>query len=352
MKKLLVICGPTGTGKTKLAFQLAKKFNGEVVSADSRQVYRLMNIGTGKDIPKGFEFRNSNLGFKGGEVGFYTDGDTRIWGYDLVGPTQEFSVAQYVEIAGKIIEDIWQPRQKLTHSGGQGGKLPILVGGTGLYIKAVVDGIPTAKIPKNQNLRKSLGDKDASELFEILAQVDPLKAGSMNSSDRKNPRRLVRAIEIASFRWKMKGSPASHFAHPTSVLLIGLTAPKKYLDKKIEERVDARIRQGIEKEIESLFVKGVTWGHQSMQALGYRQMAPYSSYLTPESSSLALARSESTGQAIKMRVIKDWKQVEKQYVKRQMTWFKRDKRIKWFDISKLGWEKGVERLVKKWYKTE
>lgn len=330
MKKLLVICGPTATGKTALAIRLAKKFNCELISADSRQVYCWMNIGTGKELPVNskFKIQSSKLGRQG--IGFYEVDGVKIWGYDLVEPTQEFSVAQYVKIARKIINVIWQPRQKLSHSGGQGEKLPILVGGTGLYIKAVVNGIPSAKIPKKVKLRKSLKDKSADELFEILAQLDPIRAASMNVSDKKNPRRLIRAIEVSITKVKGKGLKVKGLE--ADVLFIGLTASKKYLDEKIEERVDMRVLQGIEKEIESLFLKGVTWRHQSMQALGYKKWRDFFEY----------KKSQKV-------VILNWKQAEKQYVKRQMTWFKRDKRIHWFDISEMRWEKDVERLVKKWY---
>src|SRR5687767_6639381 len=123
MKKLLVICGPTATGKSSLAFKLARKFNGELISADSRQVYIGMDIGTGKEWGEGVE----------------------IWGYDLVDPDKEFSVAQYLRFATKKISDIEKR-----------GKLPILVGGTGLYIKGVVDGIPTVDVPRNKKLREIL----------------------------------------------------------------------------------------------------------------------------------------------------------------------------------------------------
>ena len=159
-QKLLVICGQTGTGKTSLAIFLAKKFNGELISADSRQVYKGLDIGTGKDLD---EVKKSNV---------------RVWGYDLVDPKKNFSVGNYIKFAQKTISDI-QKR----------GKLPILVGGTGLFIKGVIDGIPTAFVPRNMKLRKNLEDKSPNELFEMLAHMDPIRAGAMNVSDRLNPRR-------------------------------------------------------------------------------------------------------------------------------------------------------------------
>jgi tRNA dimethylallyltransferase len=133
--KLLVICGPTSTGKTILAISLAKKFNGEIVSADSRQVYKGLDIGTGKDLPKNAKIKY--LWMK--KFGFYEIKGIKIWGYDLADPRHSFSVSQYLRFAERVISDI-----------SKRGKLPILVGGTGLYIKGVVDGIPTAEIPKNK----------------------------------------------------------------------------------------------------------------------------------------------------------------------------------------------------------
>src|SRR3989344_1522932 len=151
---MLVICGPTATGKTKLGIFLAQKFNGEIISADSRQVYKFMDIGTGKEWDEG----------------------VKIWGYDLVDPKKNFSVFEYLKFVRKALDDIWKR-----------GKLPILVGGTGLYIKAVVEGIDTLNIPKNEDLRKSLEEKNVSELYEKLATLDSSKAASLNISDKNNP---------------------------------------------------------------------------------------------------------------------------------------------------------------------
>lgn len=317
MDKLLVICGQTGTGKTSLAFYLADIFDGELVSADSRQVYKKLDIGTGKDLLKGSRFDRR---------GFYDVGGIKIWGYDLVGPRQDFSVGRYLKFAKRATRDILKRE-----------KLPILVGGTGLYIKGVVDGIPTAFVPKNDSLRKNLEGKSPSELFEILAQLDPIKAGSMNSSDRANPRRLVRAIEIAQWKMDLGRRPPGLLARreKRDILFIGLKASKEIISEKIDKRVDKRVKQGLEKEIKNLLSSGVSWNHQSMSSLGYRQWKNY-----------------FEGLKTRNEVFEDWKKEEKRYARRQLTWFKKDRRINWFDSSQKNYTKKVEKLVEKWYPSD
>ena len=302
MDKLLVICGQTGTGKTSLAIFLAKKFNGELISADSRQVYKGLDIGTGKDLK---EIERSKI---------------KIWGYDLVDPKKNFSVGNYIRFAQKVTLDI-QKR----------GKVPILVGGTGLFIKAVTDGIPTAFVPRNLKLRKNLEEKGTGDLFEILAQLDPIKAGSMNISDKSNPRRLVRGIEVAS--WKLEGKAPRLFKKPKYELLeIGLQASSDNLSKKIEKRVDKRINDGVEEEIKKLLSSGISWDSQSMTSLGYRQWRDY------------------FGKKVtKKEVVNNWRKEELRYAKRQLAWFKKDARINWFDSQDGNLYKKVEELVKKWY---
>lgn len=313
MKKLLVICGPTATGKTALALSLAKKFNGELLSADSKQVYRGLDIGTGKDITA-----------QAKRKGYYEFQGIKIWGYDLVGPNENFSVSRYIQFARKVVKEIIKRE-----------KLPIIVGGTGLYIKAIVDGIPTAKIPQNLALRENLAVKSQDELFEILAQLDPIKAGSLNSSDKKNPRRLTRAIEIATWKLEGKSKEFKERIQKFDTLFIGLTSSKEFLFARIKKRVEKRVRQGVEREISELLSKGVSWENQSMSSLGYRQWRAY-----------------FKGKKTKEETIEDWKRQEKKYAKRQITWFKRDRRIKWFDISKPDWTDSVEKLAKIWYSSD
>ncbi|HET7099317.1 MAG TPA: tRNA (adenosine(37)-N6)-dimethylallyltransferase MiaA [Patescibacteria group bacterium] len=298
MNKILIICGPTATGKTSLAIVLAKKFNGEIISADSRQVYVGMDIGTGKEW-----------------------GDATIWGYDLVSPKKEFSVAHFIKFARKKIEDI-EIRKKL----------PIIVGGTGLYIKALVDGIPTIEVPINNSLRKNLSTKGTDELYEKLSQMDSVKAASLNSSDRKNPRRLIRGIEIANYKLHHGDFSEKETTTQSEILFIGLTTDKNVMEKKIETRVDERVKAGIKNEITTLLKNGVDWGDQSMASIGYRQWRDF-----------------FEGEVEESVVIEEWKKDERKYVKRQTTWFKKDGRIVWFDVSDNNYTKRVEKLVEKWY---
>ncbi len=317
-RNLLIICGPTSTGKTSLALSLAKKLGGEIISADSRQVFKMMDIGTGKDLPS-----TSKIKYVSGGDGYYVINGVKIWGYDLVDPKENFSVSKYIKFSKRTINNILKSKH-----------LPILVGGTGLYIKGVVDGIPTASIPLNKRLRKSLETKSAHDLFEMLSQIDSIKAASLNSSDKKNPRRLIRAVEVAT--WNIDNSKRANKklrGSSLSTLFIGLNLPKVDLDKKIDLRIEERVKKGVKKEVQKLLKYGVTWKDQSMSSLGYGIWKDFFENKKKQDETISL-----------------WKREEKKYAKRQMVWFKKDKRINWFDVTKSGYSNEVEVLVKKWYK--
>ena len=311
MNKLLIICGPTATGKTALGIKLAKRFNGEIVSADSRQVYISMDIGTGKD-------------FKG------------AWLLDVIEPNQEFSVAQYLDLAWKVIEDIWKRK-----------KLPIIVGGTGFYIKALVDGIETLGVPPDWELRKQLSNLTIEQLREILRKTCPERLRGMSESDRKNPRRLIRAIEIAI---KMKNEkskkkkPASRGSFGMDkgkfkildTLFVGLKAPYKILYKRIDQRVDERVKMGVVDEIKKLLAEGYSWNNSVLATtIGYREWQSY-----------------FEGKTTISEVVQKWKFAEHSYARRQLTWFKKDKRMNWFDVTIPSFEKKIEKIVSKWYKSK
>lgn len=346
--RFLVICGPTATGKTALGIHLAKKYNGEIISADSRQVYQGMDIGTGKDLPVNAKFNPStklrvdgerpstSLGIsrtakishfakalrdkQNYQIGYYKIQGVKIWLYDVLRPNQEFSVAQFSQLAWEVIKDILKR-----------GKLPILVGGTGFYIKAIMENIPTKEIPPNWPLRKQMETKTAEILFEELAQLDSFRAANMNVSDRKNKRRLIRAIEIARWRkenplWQPTKTPQM------KTLIIGLKAPLKWLYQKIDERIKDQLKKGAKKEVEKLFKQGFAWDLPALSAMGYQEWQPY-----------------LEGKATLNEIVVRWKYDEHGYARRQITWFKKEKRIHWFDIQAPTWQKAVEETVERWY---
>lgn len=320
MEKLLVVCGPTATGKTSFALKLAQKFNAELISADSRQVYQGLDIGTGKDLPQNTKFYPQKGSDPQINFGFYKVNQIPVWGLDLVKPNQLFSVAHYFRFAQRAIKDI--SRRK---------KLPLLVGGTGFYIKALTDGIQTLGISPNWELRYQLKDISAEKLFDRLSRLNSLKAASLNSSDRQNPRRLIRALEIAS-QSSRPPSQAPRKIKFNKVLFLGLKAPNQILYQKIDQRVQKRVRQGIEKEIKNLLKKGLDWQNSVLgQTLAYQEWEPF-----------------FQKKATRAQVIKRWQFNEHGYARRQLTWFKKGNRLHWFDITQKDWQKKAQNLVQVW----
>jgi len=282
MKKVLIICGPTATGKTKLAVTLAKKFSGEIISADSRQVYQGMDIVTGKDKPKG----------------------VKIHGLDLVKPDEEFSVAHFVKYAHSLINQI---------------RFPIIVGGTGLYLDSLINPPKTLSVKPNWELRKKLEIKSIRELQNQLKKLDPHRWRSMNRSDQQNPRRLIRAIEVNLQGQSLQLPSERTDLNKFDVLWIGLTAKKEILDQLIVKRVKARVKAGAVKEWQKLKIK-YKQNLPSMSGIGYREL--------PD--------------------INRWIKAEQQYSRRQLTWFKKNANIHWFDITQ-AFQFPVVNLVKAWY---
>jgi len=320
MYKLLIICGPTATGKTRLGIELAKKFNGEIVSADSKQVYRGMDVGTGKDLPVSSKLQLSAQSF---QLGYYEIKRVKVWLLDIVEPDYKFNVADYKKCADAIVEDIWKRK-----------KLPIVVGGTGFYIKAIVDGIETMGVLPDWKLREELSHCSIDSLLDCLRKLDPKKLERMNESDRRNPRRLIRSIEIAhDVKCQMLNVKTKGKMSNVNKLFVGLTAPNEILYQRIDQRVDERVRNGIEEEIRGLLEKGYDWGNSALgTTLAYREWKDY-----------------FEGKTTKEEVIRKWKFDEHDYARRQMTWFRKDSKINWFDITKEGWQAKVENLVESWY---
>lgn len=332
MNKIIIVCGPTATGKTNLAIQLAKKYNGELVSADSRQIYKGMDIGTGKDLPVNSEFRipsfakasvgrqNSELQIKSKKfsVGYHTGSRTPLWMYDIVNPDQDFSVADYYDLAWIVIKDIWQR-----------GKLPIIVGGSGFYIRALLEGIGTMGVKPNFELRQELSKESISQLQDLLIKYDSSRFNRMNNSDRNNKRRLVRAIEIIKNKnANIKNKNDKVKIKKEDILKIGLKADRDNLNKLIDRRVEERVKQGIIKEIQGLLDHSYSWNMPALSSLGYRQWQNF-----------------FLGKETKEKSIKNWKNAEYQYAKRQLTWFKKEMGINWFDINDPDFQKKIFALT-------
>lgn len=331
MNKFLVVCGPTATGKTELALSLAKKFNGELVSADSRQVYRGMDIGTGKDLGDQFIIDNLELiiNFKNKkyQLSAYKIKGIKLWMYDVIHPDEEFSVGHYQYLAQQVIGDILKR-----------GKLPIVVGGTGLYIRSLINSIETASVPPNIELRKKFSESSVAKLVDELKKIAPEVYEQMNNSDKNNPRRLIRKIEIANAQIDNPNLFLNESLPNKNILIIGLTAPLAILFNRVNERVEKRVEQGIIKEIKTLLDKGYTWNLPSMSSLGYKEWRDK-----------LLVANRVVPDEEKQKIIVQWKKNEQDYVRRQLTWFRKQKRINWFDINQKKYFEKVVDFVNEWY---
>ncbi len=275
--KLIVILGPTASGKSDLAVEIARRVSGEVISADSRQVYRGLDIGTGKITKKEMNGVPHHL-------------------LDVANPKRTMSVVQYESLATCAIKDIFKR-----------GKVPIICGGTGLYIDAVLTTASFPEVPPNIALRRKLEKLSVDKLFKQLQKLDPVRAKTI---DARNPRRLVRAIEIAGKLGSVPVRPP--ILERYNALYIGLTLPQEKLSERIHVRLLARMRRGMVAEAKRLHAQGLSWKRMESLGLEYRFLAQF------------LQNKISKGEMIELLNI-----AIRQYAKRQMVWFKRNKNIKW-----------------------
>lgn len=289
LPKVVAIMGPTTSGKTDWGLKLAKDFNGEVICADSRQVYKYMTVGTAK--PRG-EWK-----FVGLRRVYHIDGIPHHL-IDFLSPGKAFTAAEFRDRALKHIKAITRA-----------GKLPIIVGGTGLYIDALVNNYTIPRIPANKKLREGFEEKTAAELLSWLGKLDPDAAASI---DQYNKRRIIRALEVCILsgkqfsKQKKKGDPIFN------ILKFGIAIPREQLYERIDARVDRMITEGLEKEITYLVKQKYGWNLPSMSGIGYRQFKAY-----------------FEGSRTLDQVVSQLKQDTRNYAKRQMTWFKRDRDIIW-----------------------
>lgn len=274
--KLIVICGPTATGKSDYAVTLAKKINGEIISADSRQVYKGLDIGAGKITKKEMRGTPHHL-------------------LDVVSPKKVFSVEQFQKLGKRAISDILKRE-----------KTPIICGGTGFYIDALVYESTFPSVPPNKKLRAQLEKESTEVLFALLQEKDPERAESIDS---KNKVRLIRALEIVEAIGKV---PTTKKESPYDIKWIGLDFPDDTLKERIHIRLLKRLKGGMIKEVENLHTQGLSWKRMRELGLEYRYLADY-----------------LTGKYTKEEMTSQLESAIWQYAKRQRTWFKRNKEIGW-----------------------
>ena len=285
--KILVIVGPTASGKTRMAVELAQRHNGEVISADSMQIYRTMDIGTAKPTKEEM-----------GGIPHHM--------IDVADPEEDFSVARYVEMAARCVDDVLER-----------GKLPIVAGGTGLYIDSLLSGRTFAPFSPDSALRgeleRELAEKGGQAMLEALAQVDPEAAQRLHPNDHK---RIVRALEV----YRSTGKTITQHNRETqaippryNALTIGLAfQDRQAMWRRIDQRVDEMVAAGLEDEVRRLLTSGISPKCTAMQAIGYKEFT--------QALSGKMTWQEATD-VVKLR--------SRQYAKRQLTWFGRNPNTRW-----------------------
>ena len=288
MAGLVAIVGPTATGKSALALHLAESIGGEIINADSRQVYRYMDIGTAKPPPHDLDRVPHHL-------------------YDLVDPDEPFNLALYLQQANLAVDDIYSRN-----------RVPILVGGSGLYVWGFLEGMSIPHVPPNPDLRARLEEEAATlgpqVLHDRLNAVDPDAAANI---DARNIRRVVRALEV----YEVSGVPFSKQVQKKGldypILIIGLNGPRDTLHLRTDSRVDSMIESGFVEEVSDILGRGYGLGLPSMSGVGYKQLGSY-------------LNGESTLEA----AVEKTKTETHRLIRHQAAWFKpKDPRIDWYDIS-------------------
>ncbi len=307
-KRILAIVGPTAVGKTAFSIELAKAFSGEIVSCDSMQLYKFMDIGSAKPSKEELDSVPHHM------IG-------------VVNPKESFSAVRYKEMAAKEVEGIFDR-----------GNLPLIVGGTGLYLDALIYDMDFAARPEeDETYREELYElaetRGVEALFERLKEVDPEAAERIHPN---NIKRVVRAIEAAEKGFGIEDySRDKEYSRDLNPLIMGITMERRALYDRIDRRVDTLMDMGLLDEVKSLMDMGLDENYYSMQGIGYKELIAY-----------------YKGEYDFDRAIELIKRNSRHYAKRQLTWFKRYEDIKWFDLS--TYEKGEEALedMIQWMKSE
>lgn len=285
MSKTICIVGPTASGKTAISIEIAKCFNGEIISGDSIQVYRELNVGSAKITQDEMQGIIHHL-------------------IDIKSCFDGFSAGEFSELTKQKIEEIstW-------------GKTPIIVGGTGLFIKGLIEGYDYSSCPRNEEFRQDckeiIENQGHSSLYQELQALNPKRAEQISENDQK---RIIRALEIEKFSnaSPQKGSDINNF------VVIGLTTSREKLYERINKRVDEMVENGLIDEVRALFEKGLSEDSQSMKGIGYKELFPY-------------FRGESSLEEC-LNLIK---QHSRNFAKRQMTWFRSMPYIEWFENNQI-----------------
>ncbi len=312
---LPIIYGPTAVGKTSLALQLTQKQPSDIISADSRQIYRDLNIGTGKDLPSGSRFIKkklpSSLALLKCHWGYWQlPGGPRIWLLDLISPRQKFNAVKWSQAAGWLVKNALQA-----------GRRAIIVGGSAFYIKVLIDGISDFNGQSQTDWRQ----RQAWEKLPLSALQQKLKKRwlkrwqELNDSDRQNKRRLIRSLEIAKTQRRHLPLKRKKFIDKSIIIRgIGLFSDWEMIKKLIRLRIAQRLESGLLPEISKLFEQGYDWTMPGLNSLAYREWKDF-----------------FTGQASLKETVSLWQRDEIAYARRQRLWFRNDDRFHWFNAKKL-----------------
>lgn len=299
MEKVIVVIGPTSVGKTKMGVALAKKLNGEVISGDSMQVYRQMDIGTAKVTVEEMEGVKHHC-------------------IDILDPKDQYSVHDFQQTVRKQITEIISR-----------GHVPIIVGGTGLYIKAALYDYTFSEMENNHDeINEKYKDYTNEQLYDYLKQIDEESAKILHFNNR---RRVLRAIEIYEQTGQKKSEIINEQEHIClyDAYFVGLTLPRELLYKRINLRVDLMMKNGLQEEMESLIKQGLTRENQSMKAIGYKEWFDY-----------------FEGKCDLNEVSENIKKYSRQYAKRQFTWFKNQFEVHWYDVCLEDFSKTIEEVYR------
>ena len=302
---IIVIAGPTGVGKTKLSIELAKKLNGEIINADSTQIFKELNIATAKVTNKEMENVPHHL-------------------IDIKEITENYTVYDYQKDARKKIKEI-EAR----------GHIPILVGGTGLYIKGTLyDYTFEETESKHDEIKAKYAHYSNEELHHYLASFDPQSAQDLHPNNRQ---RVLRAIEIYEESGKRKSDILESQEHKPvyDIYFVGLTLPRPVLYERINKRVDLMIEQGLEEEVRAIYDSGLSRNAQSMKAIGYKEWFDY-----------------FEGLKSKEEIIEEIKKHSRNYAKRQYTWFNNQFDVHWYDVNLEDFDSTIQSVlkdIKEWY---